>query len=403
MKILRITSLGYEDGGVENGIALLQPVLEGMGHQVKTLASDLRPVDKKAAIFSDFEFKALSKQPGALKFIYRCFYPDSYSALKKALKEFNPDIVQLHTMNQVSPSVLFLLDKYPAVVTIHGSEDFTRGLLLWGLPLNLFRDKVISKNNLTAKGWLHFLYHRYLNGQIYRLGFRNIDAFIAFSGYMKTELGKEGINCKYIPNATQLFEASPIDADGRTIVYAGRVEIYKGVQYIIMALSKIVSRFPEAKLLIAGTGGYAEELEKLAKRQNLQKNVNFLGYQDRKNLYEIYKKATVVIMPSIWPEPFGKIGIEAMSVGRPVIATDVGGISEWLIDGKTGYKVPIFPDDGIAEQIAEKVIRLFSNKGDLLMMSENSLKQSKEFSIEKHAERIIEFYDQVIKKRIAAK
>ncbi len=370
-------------------MVLLQPVLESMGHTVKVLAGDERP---ELPHFNDYSFKAFSKTPGFLKPLFGCFYPASYRALKKVLAEYQPDLVQLHTMSQVSPSVLFLLRAYPTVVTIHGSEDFTEGLLLWAFPLHFFTEGKVGKEHLTFVGWLHYLYHRYINGKVYRLGFRNVDTFIALSRYMQTELKKEGIPATYIPNATRLFSPVPINTQLSTLIYVGRIEKIKGIQYVIQAIQLLRETHPEVQLRIAGSGAYRKDLEQLVRVLGLEEAVTFLGYQTREQLYEQYKTATALVVPSVWPEPFGKVGIEAMSVGRPVIASDVGGIGEWLSDGETGYLVP--PAD--PQVLAEKIRLLLGDKAQLVRMSEKAATHALQFSIEEHAARVLAVYEETI-------
>lgn len=126
MKILIINSAGYLAGGAENQIAKIPTYLEKRGHVVKILASNLGP-DKKH--FDDYYFKTIESD-NPLKMIYYLFNPYSFFALKKILKEYEPDIVHLHTMGVVTPSVLFLLKKYPAIMTLHGPEYFLEHLLI---------------------------------------------------------------------------------------------------------------------------------------------------------------------------------------------------------------------------------------------------------------------------------
>ena len=389
MKILRITSIGYEGGGAENGIILVDKVLRTMGHTVKTLTSDLHP---RLPHFGNFEFKALDYQSGILKFFYRIFYPNSYIALRKILKNYQPDIVQLHTMSQVSPSVLFLLRKYPTVMTIHGAEDFTPSLLLWGFPLTCFKDNEYHLSSLNMSGWAHYLYHRYINGIVYRLGFRNIDCFISFSQYMKKLLKSDGIESVCIKNATELFDFKPIDPKSNLIAYVGRIEKLKGVEYLIRAMPKIIRKYPNVILAIAGAGHYEDHLKRTVKELKIEQNVNFLGHLRREQLFDLYKRLKILIVPSIWPEPFGKIGIEAMSVGRPVIATNIGGISEWLLNGETGFLIP--PKD--SSMIADKVIELLSNQALLKDMSYKARIQAENFSIEEHVKKIVKLYKEII-------
>lgn len=391
MKILRITRLGYENGGVENGILLLNPILNNMGHTVKILTSNFRT---ELVHFSDFEFEALEHKSIIMRLLYRSFFPQPYFVLKKILHEYQPDIVQIHTISQISPSILFLLKNYPTVLTVHQGEDFTRELLLTSFPSSHFKDDNCCYGSLTFEGKLHYMYHRYISSFMYRLGFKNVDAFVVFSRYMQLELEKEGIKSDLIQNATRLFDFVPLNTNSKIISYAGRLEKIKGVEYLIKSFSKIIKSCPEAQLIIAGDGACKTELESLTKELCLENHVNFIGQQDRHQLYDLYKKSSVVVIPSLWGEAFGKVGIEAMSVGRPVIASNVGGIPEWLINGETGYLVqPASPED-----IADKVIRLLKNPKLLQSMSLKAREQSKNFNIETHAKTIVQLYKKIIKK-----
>ena len=393
MKILRITSLGYVGGGVENGIELLQPVLERMGHEVRILSSNHNPAVKH---FSHYEFRALSSQPMILKALYRIFYPHAFFALRRALKDFKPDVVQVHSLFEVSPSVLFLLKNYPTVLTIHGGEDFTAGLLLWVFPLRFFRNtESLTRNNLNLVGWLHYLYHHLLSIPVYRLAFRNVDRFVVFSTYMQKLLNREGIIATYVPNATELFSPAPINPESRVVLYVGRLEKIKGVQYAIEAMRDIIQPYPDAHLLIAGRGEYEQDLKQCVIDNNLSEHVTFVGHCTREQLYEHYKKACCVVVPSVWPEPFGKVGIEALSVGRPVIASNVGGISEWLLDGETGYLVPA--EDAVS--IRDALQKLFSDRTLLEQMSARAIEQAQQFSIENHANQMLGLYGEVLERK----
>ena len=72
----------------------------------------------------------------------------------------------------------------------------------------------------------------------------------------------------------------------------------------------------------------------------LENNVTFIGHVDSSSIVNVFQSADITVVPSVWEEQFGMIGPESMACGTPVIGSDVGGIPEWLIDGKTGYLVP---------------------------------------------------------------
>lgn len=391
MKILRITSLGYTgagSGGVENGIVLVDQVLTRMGHTVRTFASD---AGGDVSRFSTYTFRALSTQPFLLRILYRAFYPHAYRALRRALADFQPDIVQVHSLFEVSPSVLFALRHHPTVVTVHGAEDYTKELLLWAFPLHFFRNEWPDRAHLTLRGWAHYLYHRYVSMPLYRLGFRYVDRFVVFSAFMQRMLARDGIESVCVPNATELYEPAPLDRSGHTVLYVGRLERIKGVEHLLTAFAHVRAAYPDATLRIAGTGAYEARLRELVRSGGCEDRVTFVGHRTRAELYAEYVRASLVVVPSVWPEPFGKVGIEAMSVGRPVVGSDVGGIGEWLVHGVTGLLIP--PADPSA--CARAVCMLFGDPGLMECMASAARTHAHAFSIERHAKRMITLYEAV--------
>lgn len=387
MKILRIVSSGFEEGGVENGIVLMQPILMKKGHEVRIMASNRR---MDLPHYDDYRFKAINPN-SIMKYVYHAFNPYSLFLLRKVLKEYQPDIVQLHTMGQPSSSVLFLLRHTPTVLTIHGPEAFTPSLLLWYLPTTDFKDHSHNRDQLTIAGKFHYFYHTYLTTPLYRLGLRNVDAIVVFSHYMQQLMQKDGMTTRYIPNATTLLDQKPLP-NNEVLAYAGRLEKFKGIDHLLRAMPDILKQRPNARLLIAGDGNYRKDLEKLMDELQLNKSVEFLGHLSRAEVKALYEKSVMLILPSIWPEAFGKVGIEAMSVGRPVVASDVGGVSDWLIDGKTGYLVP----PGRPEALSEAILRLLTNRAKLEEMAVNARKRSEDFTLERHTEMILELYREII-------
>jgi glycosyltransferase involved in cell wall biosynthesis len=82
--------------------------------------------------------------------------------------------------------------------------------------------------------------------------------------------------------------------------------------------------------VFAGNGKDRERL--MAEANELQPPVKFLGHVSRDQLPAVYAGSTIVVMPSVFVEAFGKVGPEALSSGRPVIASDSGGVREWLLE-----------------------------------------------------------------------
>jgi len=389
MKILHIITAGYLCGGAESILAKLKDNFEKKGHEIKILSSNLDPEFNH---FSDFEFKSINSN-NPMKIIFKLFNPYSFTALKKILYEYKPDIVHLHTMEQITPSALFLLRKYPTFMTLHGPETFIKSLVTWGLLPRFFHKKEMRENNLTLIGRFHYFYHTYIQRYIYKLGFKNVDLFITPSNFIKQKAINDANPIKTIHNPIDLLEYSTIE-NNNTILFVGRLEKVKGVRYLIEAVPLIIKKIPNIQLYIVGDGQEKDSLFELVNDIGLSSNIHFTGWQKSDDLKRYYRKTSVVIIPSIWPENFPTVCLEAMSMGRPVIGTKVGGIPEIIDDKVNGYLVK--PKD--SGQIAEKVIKLLLDKNLLKFMSKNSRLKSEKYNINNYVAKLEEVYEDIRRK-----
>jgi glycosyltransferase involved in cell wall biosynthesis len=386
-KILKITSVGYAAGGAENIIVKIGPYQVDKDYSIKILASNLGP-DKKH--FSDYVFKSVNPA-NPLKLVFFLFNPSSFITLRKALKEFKPDIIHIHIMNEVTPSVLFLLKKYPTVMTLHGPEAFLSKLLIWYLQPSCFKDAIYDKKHLNLKGMLHYFYYNHLQKILYRFALKNVDIFITPSKEMQNLAKVDVSPIIHMPNFVKLREYHELK-NNYNLLFVGRVEKVKGVEFLITAMPQIVKVFPQATLTIVGDGLDKPASVNQAKELRLERYIQFTGWIENKDLDAYYQKASIVVMPSIWVEAFGGVILEAMSVGRPVIGTKVGGIPEVIDDGVNGYLV----EPGNADQIAEKVIKLFSDENLLKDFGRNAREHAENFSIENYVEKLDKLYDSLI-------
>jgi glycosyltransferase involved in cell wall biosynthesis len=118
---------------------------------------------------------------------------------------------------------------------------------------------------------------------------------------------------------------------------ACRLELIKGVNHLIEALSVLAPEFPDLRLEIAGDGSLRGDLELRCRQLRLSDIVSFLGW--RNDLPSVMAGWDVFVLPSL-NEGFGVAALEAMAAGLPVIASDVGGLSELVENGETGWLVP---------------------------------------------------------------
>jgi glycosyltransferase involved in cell wall biosynthesis len=137
------------------------------------------------------------------------------------------------------------------------------------------------------------------------------------------------------------------------LLYVGRVDSAKGVDITIAALAHLP---PQSTLAIvgAGDGAYEAELRSRAQSLGVADRVDFLGRVDAGTLPSIYAAADVVLFPIRWDEPWGLVPLEAMGIGRPVVATAKGGAVTYLRDAENALVIP--PED--PQALAASVRRL---------------------------------------------
>ena len=141
--------------------------------------------------------------------------------------------------------------------------------------------------------------------------------------------------------------------ESRTLVFAGRMVPQKAIP---VALEAVV-RNPDVSLVLAGEGPYLERLQKLALSLPLDGRARFLGPQPRQTVFELLRGADAALLSSSW-ENFPHMVVEALSVGTPVLSTDVGGVTEILRDGENGLLVPM----NDAEALAGAIRRYFDDE-----------------------------------------
>ena len=130
----------------------------------------------------------------------------------------------------------------------------------------------------------------------------------------------------------------------------------KGIAHLLKAMVELREHISSLRLLVVGNGPERKNLMWLSSRLGLEQVVQWVGFQREAQRW--YNHFDVFVLPSVKPESFGIVVIEAMAAGVPVIATKHGGVVEIIEDGKTGYLVP--PRN--AHEIAEKILYLYYHR-----------------------------------------
>lgn len=327
-----------------------------------TLAESLAKMGHKVIVLVPFDEKldVVTVRPYEIKF-YRYVYPDSlhilgysrtmkgdkelslmayllspllyfwgFLALWKLVREEKIDIISAHWIipNGFIATLVSKITQVPFTITIPGSDIYLGSknpLFKWMIGI-----AAKNANDILSDS------HHYLT-QLNELGFYPSKTKVIRYGVNMEKFKYETKN-KVILNKLHIEEHAPV------ILAVGRVVAKKGFHYLVEAMPGILSKIPNAKLVIVGEGQEKKELENLAESLKIKKAVIFAGTISYKDLPMYYNIADVFVMPSIKDEK-GNIDaspvamMEAMACGVPVVATGFSGTESIILEGKTGYLV----------------------------------------------------------------
>ncbi|MBV9463092.1 MAG: glycosyltransferase family 4 protein [Verrucomicrobiae bacterium] len=204
---------------------------------------------------------------------------------------------------------------------------------------------------------------------------RRFDRLIVASRYMEAELLRNRFDPLQIavepavppPGAAGSGRESSSFGDENLLLYVGQIVRGKGVDALLKSLAQVKGNF---RAFIVGEGHHRAKCERLCARLRLEAKVQFLGFIPSSELESCYARASAVTVSSLWPEPFGMVGIEAMRHGLPLVGFDAGAVREWLRDGQNGFLVP-WNDTGA---YARAVDRLLADKSLARRLGENGRK-----------------------------
>ena len=234
-----------------------------------------------------------------------------------------PDVVHAHDWLVAHPAIaLAEFFDVPMVSTIHATEAGRHSGWVSG---------AISRQVHASESWLAL----------------ESDSLIACSTSMADEITElfgpglaeitvipNGIDSTRWPFATRKPHTGPAE-----LLYFGRLEYEKGIHELITALPRIRRTHPGTTLTIAGDGTQQDWLVELARKHKVLKCVRFAGRAEHEQLLALLHRVDIAVLPSHY-EPFGIVALEAAAAGTPLVTSDVGGLGEAVIDGRTGLSFP---------------------------------------------------------------
>lgn len=374
MKILQLTENYYPHiGGVSEHVFFLTQELRKLGHEVDILTSKM---GRKADGVKEEGVIRIARSiviPSNKSFSRITIHPLTPIYLREFLKTRKYDLT--HTHGSLAPTIPLLSIKYSRTynfLTLHAGHEKSLGYRAFRLYL--------ERN-----------YFKKLHGLI---GVSK-EAILSINKYFKG-------NYTVIPNGVNVDIFSPGEPQIKDlpegepkILFVGRLEPKKGLKYLLKAMPLIVEKFPKAKLLIMGDGFlksyYKGKIEKKLLNQNILSVGKIIGEKRR----EYYRWCDIFCSPSIGHESFGITLLEAMATSKPIVCSNIPGYTEVVEDFQEGlYAEPKNP-----ESIAEKIIILAKDKKLREKLGKNGRKKAMDFSWDKIAKKVENFYKEIINSR----
>jgi len=325
-----VTMLAGRDGGVAVHALESAGALSAAGHDV-TIICARADADASAPV-PVVEAPELA-EPGS---------PAAELALKRALHDSQPDIVQIHDLADPR-TVAVARRSAPTIVSAHGYPGCTHNNHYFAPGVECQRAHGPGcLANIAVRGCYHAR-NPIPVPRMYRQTTRRLAAYamadgvVAYSEAVIRHLARNGVQgrlVRYITSLERRDDAPDPPAGSREVLFVGRVVPAKGLEPLLQAVAGI-----DAQLTVTGDGWSRRASEAIARELGIAARVRFTGWKNGEALVGEYHRCNVVVVPSLWPEPFGIVGLEAMAQRRPVVASTTGGIGDWLQDGVTGLGV----------------------------------------------------------------
>jgi glycosyltransferase involved in cell wall biosynthesis len=304
-----------------------------------------------------------------------------------------PDLVHFHEIEDRDLISAFQ-PKAPVIVSVHGYSGCSSGVYYFRPGHECSRGHGPGcVPNLLLKGCAHAfdprpLPNAYRQTSASVAALRAADLTISYSSAVDRHLQANGIGPRRVVPLFTTVE--PVVAGGhetrRRVMFAGRIVPAKGLATLIEAMREL-----DAELVVCGEGWQLPAMRRLADRHGVAGRVHFRGWLDPGQLARELAEASVLALPSLWPEPFGLVGIEALAAGRPVVASATGGVEDWLQDGISGLLHP----PGDEKALAAKLRELLGDPARQARMGEaGRLSVAERFTPERHLSGLLEAYEE---------
>ncbi|QKG85692.1 glycosyltransferase family 4 protein [Kroppenstedtia pulmonis] len=317
--------------------------------------------------------------PGGLFFFtYGYLY---FKALVRAVaevrQEFDFDIIHCHTIfpDGYAGTKLKQVFSVPVVTTVHGSD----------IRLYPYKSKGVYQRTEKA---LRLTDHIITVSEELKRGTRKIvpgaEVSTIYNGFDPQRF--------YPRSQGESRQRLNRSRTAKELLFVGNLYPVKGLNHLLDAFTRVASEFDEVQLYLVGDGPLRSELMTQARKNGIRDRVHFTGRRPHDEIPWWINSCDVVVLSS-HSEGMPSILLEAMGCGKPVVATDVGGISEILRHGRTGFLVKPKDADGMARYLS---ILLMENEGLAFDMGERAFIESGSITWQRSAEQVKSLYVNIL-------
>jgi glycosyltransferase involved in cell wall biosynthesis len=339
-------------GGAEQGCLRVMEALAAAGTEVSAAAARASaggdgPAFSEIAVWETYFNKPLVWRYSLVKDRFLPFDPLAFFSCLSLFRRLRPDVVHLHRVNRVSyaPVLAARLLGIPTVLSVYDYWLLCPGMVLYKASAPAacpgYHGPWCRNCPGSGAGRLSSL----LRGPLFGFFLRRIDAFHALSASSRDILVRYGVPAGRVlvaPVPPPPSAAPDVPVKPGRILFSGWIEPRKGAEIVLRAMPEVFKAFPEAELVLIGgesDPAYAGRVRALAAAPGLAGRVHFKGKVPAAEAAAYLRSAEVVVVAEQWENMSPIVLIEAMAQGKPAVAGDIGGISEFIQDGLTGLLV----------------------------------------------------------------
>lgn len=401
MKILLVNTFYYPEvkGGAEYSVKKLAEALQADGNEIVVLAAG--KVDKDEIIDGikvlRRKFKSIYHSYGKVNksIITMIFHrildfwnPMNRGIIIDIIRKEKPDIIHTNNIYEITP-IVWKIAKENGIHTVHTIRDY----YLMCFKTNLLKkdNKICNSPNIGCKIYQH----------INRKFTNYIDVLTAPSNMMIKEVENRNFfekaqhtvvynACEFNRESVAIHCAKKKEKDTITFIYLGGFHEHKGIDTLLEAFESLENL--NARLVFAGKG---EKMQKIKEASIKDSRIRYAGFLNEAEMMELLNKCDVLVCPSLWNEPFGRVVLDAYKSGLPVIASRIGALPEIVQEGKTGILVK----PGVSEELKNAMNCFLDDRNFLEECKRNLLTKLSEFEIGKQAKNFEEIYNLILKEK----